>query len=345
MVQQSGHVLSHSTFTKLSQLGIRFRSKQSDHAIRAALAEFDEIPPAAIARAAQEIADAVSYGSWHRHSLMEELFGRWSERRLMTRNVDYAWVFLFHHDGRVREAALDKVRAPPSSSFFLTALAWRLNDWVEPVRLAARRCIERTATGIPAAIVADAALYLINRRWVWGRWQDEAKALDLVFSRADALAELAARLQERPNGPMAACLRDALQYTGIDPHLPRLAARAVQPSVRAVAYQCLISGKARWQTGREWMWVDKVYGLRKRVPAFATRELQRSRPSAAYVADGLRDKSAFVRKIVADALIAVRSQISNEAELAATLATDPDPAVRSRAEFMLRHPLAQSEVR
>lgn len=341
MVQRSKHVLSQSTFTKLSQLGIRLRRKQSDRALRGALAELDGLPPAVIARAAQEIADAVSYGSWYRRSLMEELFGRWSERQLMTRNGIYAWVFLFHHDGHVREAALDKVRAAPASPFFLAALAWRLNDWVEPVRHAARRCIERIAAEIPAAIVADAALYLLNRRFVWGRWHDEAKTLDFIFARDDALAELAKRLQSRPNGPMAACLRGALQYTGIDPHLPWLGARAIQPSVRAVAHQCLISGKARWQKGYEWMWIDKVYGLRKRIPAFETRELRRERPIASYIADGLLDKSAFVRKIVADAMIAVRSQIPDEGDLVARLANDPNPAVRSRADFMLRHPRSQ----
>jgi hypothetical protein len=123
--------------------------------------------------------------------------------------------------------------------------------------------------------------------------------------------------------------------------LSALAVQAVQPSVRAVAYQCLISGKARWQIGYEWIWIDKVYGQRKRIPAFETRDIWRDRPVLGYIADGLRDKSAFVRKIVADALIAVRSQIPDERDFVARLANDPNPVLRARADFMLRHPPSQ----
>jgi hypothetical protein len=336
MAQWSAPLLSQSASSKLSQLGIRFQRKQSDRALREILAELDGLPPAVIARAAQEIAEPVSYRSWLGRSVLEESVGRWSERHLMARNVDYAWVFLFHTNGHVREAALDRICASPASPFFLAALALRLNDWAEPVRRAAARCIERIATEIPAAIVAEAALYLLNRRFVWSRWHNEAKALDLIFARDDALAELVGRLQSLSSGPMAACLRDVLQYPGIDRHLPKLAARAVQPSVRAIAYQCLISGNARWQTGYEWMWIDKVYNLRKRVAAFKTRELEREQPVAHDIANGLRDKSALVRRIVADAMIVVRSQIQDERELIAVIANDPSPAVRSRADFMMR---------
>jgi hypothetical protein len=256
----------------------------------------------------------------------------------MARNPDYAWLFLFHPDGHVREAALRTISAPPTSAFFLGALAWRLNDWVEPVREAARRCVERVSFGVPAAAAADTAAYLLQRRLVWGRWRDEAQALDLIFARNDVLAALAMQLQKRPTGSQGGCLSNALRYPGIDQHLPQLAAAAIQPAVRAIAYRCLISGKAIWPIGFEWAWIDKVYGLRRRIPTLEIRDIQRGRPAADFVEAGIRDKSPFVRKVVADAMIAVRSQILNEATLVAHLAIDRNSAVRSRADFLLRHP-------
>jgi hypothetical protein len=120
--------------------------------------------------------------------------------------------------------------------------------------------------------------------------------------------------------------------------LPRLAAAAVQPSVRAAAYRCLISGKAIWPVGFESIWIDKVYGLRRRAPMLETRTIQRDRPAADFVEAGIRDKSPFVRKVVADAMIAVRAQIPNEEKLVAHLAADRSSLVRSRADFLMRHP-------
>jgi hypothetical protein len=129
-----------------------------------------------------------------------------------------------------------------------------------------------------------------------------------------------------------------LRYPGIDQHLPRLAAAAVQPSVRAVAYQCLISGKATWSVGYGWVWIDKVYGLRRRVPKIEARDIQRPRPTLDLIREAARDKSSIVRIVAADALIAARSQLPDEDALIALMAGDRSPAIRSRADYMMRHP-------
>jgi hypothetical protein len=196
----------------------------------------------------------------------------------------------------------------------------RLNDWVVTVRHAAKRCLARISRNVSANVAADAALYLLERRFVWGRWRNEAGILDLVFKRDDVLAALAIRLETNPTGPLAICLRHALRYPGIDKYLPQLAATAVQPAVRALAYQCLISGKATWIAGFEWAWIDKVYGLRRRVPKLETRMIENGRPAIDFVEEGIRDKSSFVRRIVADSIIAIRSQISDDEALIARLA-------------------------
>jgi hypothetical protein len=105
-----------------------------------------------------------------------------------------------------------------------------------------------------------------------------------------------------------------------------------------VAYQCLASGNAAWSVGYGWIWVDKVYGRRRRVPELATRDIRRSRPAAEFIREAAFDKSAFVRGVAADALIAARSEMPDGKALIAHLAQDRSWAVRSRADFIRRHP-------
>lgn len=329
-------VLPPSLSAQLSALSTqRFRTL-SDSELQDILAEFSTLPARLIVDASREMMDIVSP---YDPSLLEQL--KRSERSLMSANRDYAWFFMFHRSGYVREAALFHVNAPPKSPFFFAALALRLNDWVAQIRQAAKRCFKRISDEVATDVAADAALYLIERRFVWGRWRDEVSILDLVFARDDVLAALATRLEKKATGSLATCLRHALRYPGIDPHLTRLAAAAVQPAVRAVAYQCLISGKATWPAGFEWAWVDKVYGIRRRLPKLETRMIERSRPAGDFVEKGIRDKSPFVRRIVADGMISIRSQIADEEALVAHLAKDRSAAVRSRADFLLRHPVSQ----
>src|SRR4029450_1179363 len=112
----------------------------------------------------------------------------------------------------------------------------------------------------------------------WSRWTHERDTLDRVFARKDVLEALAAQLRVGTTGPLAACLRHALRFADIDGHLMRLAGHARQPSVRALAYRCLISGQADWIVSVEWMWIDKVYFLRRRVPKLGTRLIGRAEP-------------------------------------------------------------------
>jgi hypothetical protein len=198
---------------------------------------------------------------------------------------------------------------------------------------------ERTFHLVAPRVAADAALYLLDRRLVWGRWNEESKVLDRAFERADVLAALAVTLARQPTGSLAKSLRNALRYPAIDPHLAKLASDAVQPSVRAVAYQCLISGKANWVVGFKWVWIDKVYFARRRVPALETREIRSNQSATDLIREAIRDRSATVRRVAADALIANRSLIPNAGSLIAQLANDESPSVRSRADYMLRHPV------
>jgi hypothetical protein len=323
---------------KLTALGLRLG--QSDRELEDVLAGLATLPANLVVRASREIAIETQLFCrplglfWVRKPFSLFPF----ERELLDRNAGYAWLFLFHFDGYVRQAALDSINDAPTSSFFLAALALRLNDWARPVRQAAQRCAERVLRRTSAEIAVGASLYLLDRRIVWGRWSNEAKVLDHVFERKDVMAGIAAQLALRPTGPLASHLRHALRHPSIDEHLGRLAATAVQPSVRALAYRTLISGKATWPMGYEWAWIDKVYGLRRRVPKLGTRDIARSAPAVAdLIREAFHDKSAFVRKVAADALIAAGSILQDQAALIASLAEDPSPAVRERADFMRRH--------
>ena len=101
---------------------------------------------------------------WSRFMKLFELSPRRvpSDQELLEINHDYAWLFLFHPNGYVREAALDSLNNPPTSPFFFAALAWRLNDWVPAVRQAAQRCAERVLYRTAADVAATAALYLLH---------------------------------------------------------------------------------------------------------------------------------------------------------------------------------------
>lgn len=330
-------VLPPSLANKLATFGRRTNNEQSD--LGNLFFEFSSLPPDLVVRSSSVIAWAVDIS---RRSLVDRaLLYPWSEQDLLARNPDYGWLLLFHWNGYVREQALDAIITPPASPFFFAALAWRLNDWVGAVRRAAVRCAERVLPRIDPRVAATAAPYLLERRLTWGRWRDEADALDSAFGHRGVMADLAIYVQGQSTGPAATCLRHALRYPDIDEHLPGIAAAAVQPSVRAVAYRCLMTGKAIRPVGYEWAWIDKRYGLRKRVPVLASRDIRTGRSGAEWIRDGLRDRSVLVRKVAADALMGVRSQLADESELIAALAADRSPSIRSRADFMLRHRLPE----
>jgi hypothetical protein len=351
-------VLPPSLSAKLTALAKQPARSDAPHALDEILAELANLSAHSIVRASREIATSAYLGWWQPEKrpiqivptadapslqvqLLKYLRGLErvpSDKELLAANPNFAWLFLFHPSGYIREAALETIVTPPTSAFFFAALAWRLNDWVRPVRQAAERCAARVLHRTTAEVTANAALYLLDRRLVWGRWADEATALDRAFERRDVIEDLTVQLQELSTGPLATCLRHALRYPNIDAHLPRLATTAVQPSVRAVAYGCLISGEATWPVGLEWMWIDKVYGLRKRIPKLARRNIERVRPAAEFIREAARDKSPLVRRVAADALIAARSQLPDEEALIARMAQDRSSAIRSRADFMLRHP-------
>lgn len=297
----------------------------------------DRVDPRDLAQAEREIVGAAAlYRCYGEPSRMEKLFtGRVSDADRLRSIERLEFLFLFHRDGRMREAALRKITGPLPSAFFFSVVTWRLNDWAEPVRQAAVECAARTFPSTSARVVAQAACVLLTRQATWGRWGGERNILNAAFERRDVASCLADIIGASATGPMASPLRQALRADGMDAHLRRLAVDAVQPAVRAAAIQTLIKGRAEWPVGWRWRWIDKSMGVRRRETAFATRPLAVRTDTESTIMLGLRDRAATVRSAAMSGLMQERSAVADARALASAMLDDRSPAVRERAEFVI----------
>lgn len=336
-------ILPVDLLATLEHLAVDFdrETLPSSTALDAALMGIAGLPAAAVSTAAYEIRGAARMNWWtvQRPFLLRLFTTRKTPAMLMVEQPRFAWLFLFHGDGRIRQAALDRLETPPTSPFFLAALAWRLNDWASEVRAAAKAAAERLLPATSPDIIASVAMDLLDREFHWSRWTDEVAPLNAAFARPDVVAALAEIFLRSPNGPLANRLRYVLRYPAYDAWLPSLARDAVQPSVRATALKCLVTKRVSWPIGFEWKWIDKTYGERRREMALDSRLIEPSAPLDRLIVQGLRDPSPVVRRVAADALIEHRGQMSGVAELIAGLAKDRNPSLRERADYMIRHPL------
>lgn len=322
----------------LNNVGTKLREGNKAGAeLDVALGLLSRLEPGHVARADGEIADAAGLHRQPPQPLMGRLLSprpNGAEQLLALPGLEY--LFLFHRDGRLREAALLKITGGLPNPFILATVLWRLNDWSEPVRQAAVRCANRSFPVTAPSVVARSAAELLVRQASWGRWRDERALLDHVFSRADVATHLADLIAGGITGPQASTLRYALRTPALDQHLERLAYDAVQPSVRALALNALIDGKAEWSTGTAWQWVDKTMGLRRRVPVFDHRPLSILAPRKALFERGIGDRSAAVRRVALSGVIRHLLGTEEASAFATLLLQDRSPSVRERAEFILR---------
>jgi hypothetical protein len=94
---------------------------------------------------------------------------------------------MFNRSGYAREAALKSIKQLPDSSFFLAALVWRLNDWVEPVRRAATECANRELPRLSVGTIVGAAPFLLERMPYWRRWSSPPAIVLDTLARPDCL--------------------------------------------------------------------------------------------------------------------------------------------------------------
>ena len=317
-------------------------------ALDTVIAGLGELPLALFDRVVREV---VWRGRLHRQpAVIRETAGLWSLARFglrdrgrgqldqLERKPDLAYLLLFHGDGHLRQAALERMSDPLPSPFFLVALVYRLNDWVPQVRAAAAAALARVgpATTVPA--ISEAMLFLLPRTDEWGRWLDQIAAFEALLARPDVAEMLADRIGTAITGPMARVLRHALRRPAMDAHLLRLAREGRQPAVRALALTVLTEGEARWPVGlrTEKKWIDKSMGRYVLVRQERTRPITHPIPIEELIEIGARDKAAPVRLAAATALARHFDAIPDGRRRAEALAEDKNRSVRERAAYLLR---------
>lgn len=332
-------VLSPALHDALAEVGAKLkRGDRIGNELDRALYLLASISPAQITRAEAEIATAACLYHWAPPSPLEALlFRRPTDHKQLLRTPKLEYLFLFHRNGHLREAALMRLSEGLPTPFLFAAVAWRLNDWAGPVRQAAARCACQSFPLTDPEVVARAAMALLVRQSSWRRWGKEHEPLDQAFARTDVAEHLFDMLIRDATGPMPSVLRHALRTPALDPYLKRIAHGAVQPHVRAVALDALIQGRSEWPSGYGWQWVDKSIGLRHRITAFDHRTLTVAAARNELIALGVRDRSAAVRRVALDGVMRHLLGTPEGRKYAALLATDRSASVRERAEFILRN--------
>ena len=303
--------------------------------LSSALTGIATLPPSQIARLESEIAKAAMLGYQRSGGVRWLLAGMPSDARQLLATPGLERLFLFHRDGRLREAALQRLSDGLDGPFGVAALLWRLNDWVPQVRAAARRCIERTLPLTEASVVTSTLAAVLVRQASWSRWTDERSILLNQLARPEVAAILARSIRKSIAGPAASLLRAVLATPSLDSELASIAAAGVQPSVRAAALTILIDREAVWANGWTWRWVDKSMGVRRRERLFVRRAVATDIERDSLIEQGAADRSAVVRRVAMAGII--RHSLGKKAgrAVAERLKNDRSPSVRAKALYIL----------
>ena len=244
------------------------------------------------------------------------------------KNPTLALLAIHAADGHLRERAV-KV-APMNGTPALTALLLRCNDWAAPVRTAAFARLEAALPKLTQTDLVPLCLFALDRVACWER--GGADAAQMLAAHRDWPLVVRATFMETTTGPMARLLRQLLRSPDYDWALPDLALRAQSVFVRAVAVETLLTGYARWTEGYYWVWRNKVFNLRHKVPRRAKRTLVVSPATRAMVLrQASQDKSAKIRGLAAEHLIEVGAPEGDS--LVTFLTNDKAKSVRERMAF------------
>ncbi|WFU05755.1 hypothetical protein QA648_21550 (plasmid) [Rhizobium sp. CB3171] len=258
--------------------------------------------------------------------------------KLLEQTPGLEFIYIFHSDGYVREASLDKITGGLQSPFLVAAVMWRMNDWVGPVRTAAFFCAQRVFPLTQPDIIARAALDLLKRQHGWERWDElERSMIDDLYARPDIAAELAKLMIQQTTGPTPSTFRHALRTPLLDAHLEDISTQSVNPMVRAIAAEALIDRMARWRSGFRWDWIDKRYNLKRWTPTCSGRVLVCSVSPTVVAERAIMDRSPQVRRVVLDCIGRNSLPADVGRQYARQVEFDRSPAVREAAAFILRN--------
>ncbi|MGI9464261.1 MAG: hypothetical protein ACR2OM_09990 [Aestuariivirgaceae bacterium] len=204
-----------------------------------------QLPPSSILAVAEEICTLAEFYS--RGSIVSGdgriRFVKSLETKGLKTTELLEYLYVFHGDGYMREAALLKIDRPLPGPFYVAAVAYRLNDWASPVRDAARTCLGRVLGKTDSEFIAEAGLYLLHQMWLWRRAGDHLDTLRDALSAPRVIAALTNRLQSETTGPLARTLRYALRPLTVKADLAgrlETAANDRATNIRKLAAQKLI---------------------------------------------------------------------------------------------------------
>ncbi|WP_461535272.1 hypothetical protein [Spongorhabdus nitratireducens] len=248
------------------------------------------------------------------------------------------WLDLISHDGYKRETILCSLSGGAPNRFFFALALRRLNDWVAPVRAAAREKLPQLAKASNAADVTHALCVTLHHWDSWGRIEPEGKAIILQLLAEQNTAEaLKASIISSSTGPMARLLAQIGRTSALDNCLEEIAASAIQPAVRARAYRSLFEGRMTWPEGRKYEWTDIRYCEGRQVVVTGERKLTITTPFRNLLARSANDPSSLVRRIAAEFFIRELATLGEDAtQLARQFAADASGPVAERGRFALK---------
>ncbi len=254
---------------------------------------------------------------------------------------DLAQVFILHHDGYVREAALKQLDGSVGAPGCIYALFWRTNDWVSEVREAAHEALARVLPQTSADVIVPALKAALPRIASWGRWsQAGPEMITALAQRDDVASALIDDVIQSEGAALTVVFRELCKTPKIDPQLERIFRTAHQPHIRAMALQTLLSGKARWPLlQRRKVWVDKPSGRSRMELQFQSRDITVDADALVLLQRAVTDRASIARKHALDGMIALRHdrEIAQTLDaLVAELEDDPNSGVRSRVAFFQR---------
>lgn len=341
-------VLPENVQTLARDLGASFQRKVvSAELVSAFRSALQNLPAESVPRGATEIGEIarinMGYGNGEPVGLGSRFLQDLGLRRmnggtLLQEHPDLGWLLMFHGSGYVRQASMEALTTSPSCPFEVAAVVYRLNDWVGNVRAASSEYARKFLVAASAEAISESAFFLLPQVTLLNRWDDQALTVvhDSIYRR-EVLDEMREQFLAPRSGKVGQSLRLILHRADFDIHLEKLALDASLPTVRAIAAETLLMGRARWFVGYRREWVNKVYGITRRIGEFETRNVEIDFGVADVLRAAARDKSSLVRRIAADFLVSKREHLTAEmAEFSDALRNDKSSAVRSRIDFLDR---------
>lgn len=277
---------------------------------------------------------------WKFQWALQEFAPQRDKRKALSQSSPRPWLELCSGDGYLREKALHSLSEPAPNAFFFALALRRLNDWVPQVRAAARKNLLSIAAQSRPKEVAEALSSILIHWHHWGHIQAEDKEIVVHILSLQAVAEvLKERILLSSAGPMPTLFSQSGRSKALDGDLEEFARKAVQPTVRAIAYGALWEGKRSWIEAYQWQWLNKYSGRGRLSAVLSERPLPPSQLSEQQLLKyAAGDASPIVRRIAGDRLVARRQHLNDmELQLVQRLASDPISSVAERGRFILKN--------